>query len=633
MKITKQQLKDVIKEEIQSTLNEDGTPPSRLHLPHDVGTPEKLLAGVEAILANPELASGRSTSQIDVHTAGQIINLINNKLMENPPEEIDDRLRDAKEVLQTMHGGRSSDRSQSYRDLDDLRIAQQVAREAARVTQAGTFGLEEGKITKQQLKELIKEELETVLNEKWDPKQAKELTMKARERERQSMPGTMQFGSDAQEKETDFAGTHVPSKYVDTGKKTQTPVIDPKSGGARITSLPGPRSGFEKSTGGMTGHKKTHGGMDIAAASGTDINYPFDLPGKVVSSRKSDSFGNVVDIETPQKQSTDVSKVDPDKLYTTVRDTGGMPQMKSTYAHMDKLSDLKKGDVVQQGGRIGGVGSTGHSSGDHLHYQVKDYGRGSTGPKDQSVAAAAQTDFYTPPTKPTASPPAVASATPQRRPRIRTDATVGDVIAAADAQKARSAATPSYKVKKGDTLSRIAKRQGTSVKDIMAANPNITDPNKIARGAKLNIPTGKRDDDEGIPTPGRNLAEAWGFDMDLGKLNEGTSGRITKTTPLPRKQPPKAPKDKAASTSRQWTSTVPQEREDEDSKELEEKKDEKFLQDVESTGEWTDYTITQLQKKKDTLMKKEKRTADEVKTVRQLNFAINAKQGDYKKKD
>jgi len=65
----------------------------------------------------------------------------------------------------------------------------------------------------------------------------------------------------------------------------------------------------------------------------------------------------------------------------------------------------------------------------------------------------------------------------------------------------------------------------------------------------------------------------------------------------------------------------------------EEKKDDDFLGDVKSTGEWTDYTIAQLQKKKDTLMKKETRTADEVTTVRQLNFAINAKQGDYKKKD
>ena len=61
-------------------------------------------------------------------------------------------------------------------------------------------------------------------------------------------------------------------------------------------------------------------------------------------------------------------------------------------------------------------------------------------------------------------------------------------------------------------------------------------------------------------------------------------------------------------------------------------KDDDFLGDVESTGEWTDYTIAQLKKKKDALMKKEKRTAAEVKTVRQLNFAINAKQGDYKEK-
>ena len=161
--------------------------------------------------------------------------------------------------------------------------------------------------------------------------------------------------------------------------------------------------------------------------------------------------------------------------------------------------------------------------------------------------------------------------------------------------------------------------------------------NMIRTGSPIAVAQAPDTDDtgleEGIPKPGQNLAEAWGFSMDLDKLNEGTSGRITKTTPLPRKQPPKAPEDKRTGTSRQWISTVPQERDDEDSKELEEKKDDKFLQDVESTGEWTDYTITQLQKKKDTLMKKEKRTADEVKKVRQLNFAINAKQGDYKKKD
>jgi ElaB/YqjD/DUF883 family membrane-anchored ribosome-binding protein len=58
--------------------------------------------------------------------------------------------------------------------------------------------------------------------------------------------------------------------------------------------------------------------------------------------------------------------------------------------------------------------------------------------------------------------------------------------------------------------------------------------------------------------------------------------------------------------------------------------DENFLQDIKSTGEWTDYTIEQLKSKKAALMKKEKRTEAEQKKVSQIQFAINAKQGDYK---
>ncbi len=58
--------------------------------------------------------------------------------------------------------------------------------------------------------------------------------------------------------------------------------------------------------------------------------------------------------------------------------------------------------------------------------------------------------------------------------------------------------------------------------------------------------------------------------------------------------------------------------------------DEDFLQDIKSTGEWTDYTIEQLKSKKAALMKKEKRTEAEQKKVSQIQFAINAKQGDYK---
>ena len=58
--------------------------------------------------------------------------------------------------------------------------------------------------------------------------------------------------------------------------------------------------------------------------------------------------------------------------------------------------------------------------------------------------------------------------------------------------------------------------------------------------------------------------------------------------------------------------------------------DENFLQDIKSTGEWTDYSPDQLEAKKAALMKKEKRTKPEQKKVSQIQFAINAKQGDYK---
>ena len=45
-----------------------------------------------------------------------------------------------------------------------------------------------------------------------------------------------------------------------------------------------------------------------------------------------------------------------------------------------------------------------------------------------------------------------------------------------------------YKIKKGDTLSGIAKQYGTSVSAIMKANKALTDPNKIRAGAGLTIP-------------------------------------------------------------------------------------------------------------------------------------------------
>lgn len=43
---------------------------------------------------------------------------------------------------------------------------------------------------------------------------------------------------------------------------------------------------------------------------------------------------------------------------------------RTRYAHMDKIF-VSKGDAVRTGDQIGTVGSTGRSSGSHLHYEIR----------------------------------------------------------------------------------------------------------------------------------------------------------------------------------------------------------------------------------------------------------------------
>ena len=61
-----------------------------------------------------------------------------------------------------------------------------------------------------------------------------------------------------------------------------------------------------------------------------------------------------------------------------------------------------------------------------------------------------------------------------------------------------------YTIKSGDTLSGIASAQGTTVSALMAANPQITDPNLIYAGNNINIPQAGAPGQPGAPgvTPG-----------------------------------------------------------------------------------------------------------------------------------
>ena len=89
-----------------------------------------------------------------------------------------------------------------------------------------------------------------------------------------------------------------------------------------------------------------HGGIDLAAPGGTPIRAP--APGRVLFAEHFDAHGKTILIDHGFKIVT-------------------------TYLHQRKLH-VKTGDVVDTGDVIGEVGSTGSSTGNHLHFQVNLHG-------------------------------------------------------------------------------------------------------------------------------------------------------------------------------------------------------------------------------------------------------------------
>lgn len=88
--------------------------------------------------------------------------------------------------------------------------------------------------------------------------------------------------------------------------------------------------------------RRMHNGIDFAAPLGTPIYATAD--GVVVAARRERGFGNVV----------------------RIRHAFGFETL---YAHQNKLR-VKEGQQVSRGDRIGDMGSTGRSTGVHVHYEV-----------------------------------------------------------------------------------------------------------------------------------------------------------------------------------------------------------------------------------------------------------------------
>ena len=92
----------------------------------------------------------------------------------------------------------------------------------------------------------------------------------------------------------------------------------------------------------ITGRQHLHGGIDIAAPNGTPIMA--SKAGVVVISQYGSSYGNYVVISHPDGTRT-------------------------LYAHMSQRN-VSAGDTVRQGQTVGLVGSTGSSTGNHLHFET-----------------------------------------------------------------------------------------------------------------------------------------------------------------------------------------------------------------------------------------------------------------------
>lgn len=138
------------------------------------------------------------------------------------------------------------------------------------------------------------------------------------------------------ETRTDYMGILESQLFDARIKKKLIPTIPPVDGGWNASSFGWRIDPF-------TGMQAMHEGIDFLAEPGTPV---FAAAGGVVTfAEMHHQYGNMVEIDHGNE-------------FTT------------RYAHNSKLV-VKRGDLVQRGRKIAEVGSTGRSTGPHLHFEVR----------------------------------------------------------------------------------------------------------------------------------------------------------------------------------------------------------------------------------------------------------------------
>ena len=205
----------------------------------------------------------------------------------------------------------------------------------------------------------------------------------------------------------------------------------------RITSRYGPRRG------------RAHQGLDIGLKTGDPIYATFD--GKVRLSKAAGDYGNLV----------------------IIRHNNGL---ETYYAHLSQR-DVEVGDWVVAGQQIGLGGSTGRSTGPHLHYEVRykgqsfdperliDFSNGNLR-RDELLLKRRHFSIYS-----------------------KYEQDFGDeeeVAKQEEAERKAAAAVQYHTIRSGDTLGAIARKYGTSVSRICQLN-GIKSTTILSIGRRLRV--------------------------------------------------------------------------------------------------------------------------------------------------
>ena len=97
----------------------------------------------------------------------------------------------------------------------------------------------------------------------------------------------------------------------------------------------------------VTGKNRMHKGLDFAGPSGTPVMAA--AAGRVIYAARKGSYGNLIELDHGNGVTT-------------------------RYAHLRDI-EVREGDTVEMGELIGTVGSTGASTGPHLHWEVRVFER------------------------------------------------------------------------------------------------------------------------------------------------------------------------------------------------------------------------------------------------------------------